>query len=188
MLAAVLGSPIGHSLSPTLHRAAYAALGLADWEYTAIEAANQADLRRLLDAGPWAGWSLTMPLKTEVQPLLPELSAVAEATGAVNTVLFSAGADPRPVLGDNTDVLGIVRSLGELGFSGGPAVVLGSGATACSAVAALIELGVSCPRVVLRSVGRAGGVRACAERLGAEVEVIPWERGAAAIRASAVVV
>ncbi len=188
MLAAVLGSPIAHSLSPTLHRAAYAALDLPDWEYRAIELADLSGLRRLIAAGPWAGWSLTMPLKTLIQPLLPELSAVAEATGSVNTVLFSQGADNHPRCGDNTDVLGLVRSLTELGVTAGPALVLGSGATACSAVAALIELGVSRPRVLLRSQNRAAGVRACAARLGAEVQVLPWEHGRRALAETAVAI
>jgi len=69
---AVLGSPIAHSLSPALHKAAYDALGLADWTYTTVEcdeAALAETLRHLADDG-LAGVSLTMPLKRAVLPLL----------------------------------------------------------------------------------------------------------------------
>ena len=99
MRAAVLGRPIGHSLSPVLHRAAYASLGL-DWRFDALEVGDDAGLRALLDRcdaeGDWAGLALTMPLKKLVLPLLDEVSATAVATGAANTVLFSpAGVDGR---------------------------------------------------------------------------------------------
>ena len=65
--AAVLGSPIAHSLSPVLHRAAYAALGLGGWTYTAIEC-DEAGLPAVLAAPGWTGLSLTMPLKRAVLP------------------------------------------------------------------------------------------------------------------------
>ena len=83
--AAVLGSPIGHSLSPALHRAAYASLGL-DWTYDAIEVTvdRLPGFMRSLDA-TWAGISLTMPLKEAVIPLLDEVDDLALAVTAVNT-------------------------------------------------------------------------------------------------------
>ncbi len=86
--AAVLGSPIAHSLSPVLHRAAYADLGLA-WTYEAVEC-DAARLPRLLADADDAcvGLSLTMPLKRAVLPLCDELSPLAAAVGAVNTVTF----------------------------------------------------------------------------------------------------
>ena len=73
MKAAVLGSPIAHSLSPVLHRAGYQALGLDGWTYQAIEC-DEAGLPGLIGrCGPgWAGLSLTMPLKRAVLPLLDE--------------------------------------------------------------------------------------------------------------------
>ncbi len=78
MKAAVLGLPIAHSLSPALHEAAYAALGLDGWSYQAIEC-DEAGLPGLLDScGPgWAGLSLTMPLKRAVLPLLSRADPVA---------------------------------------------------------------------------------------------------------------
>ncbi len=149
MRAAVLGSPIAHSLSPALHRAAYAHLGL-DWTYDAIECTEE-DLPALLRGlGPeWAGLSLTMPLKAAVLPLLDAVDALAEAVGAVNTVVLRDGRRS----GSNTDVPGLAAALAEAGV--GPAalagmprvVVLGGGATARSAVAAL--LGAGAPEIVV---------------------------------------
>jgi shikimate dehydrogenase len=158
--AAVLGAPIAHSLSPVLHRAAYAALGL-DWTYDAVEC-REDDLPAKLE-GPWAGLSLTMPLKRAVLPLLDEVSGLAQATGGANTVVFDGGRR----LGFNTDVYGIVTALAEAGVRApGSAVVLGAGATACSALAALRDLGVAKAVVVARDPGRAAGTMAAATRLG----------------------
>ena len=159
--AAVLGSPIAHSLSPVLHRAAYAALGL-DWTYDAVEVLP-AGLAGFLDGldPSWRGLSLTMPLKQVVQPLLTELDPLAVATGAVNTVLLPARC------GLNTDVHGIVASLRAAGVdevSWG--VVIGAGATAASALAALAELGETAPDVLVRDPSRAGPLLDAAARLG----------------------
>jgi shikimate dehydrogenase len=135
----VLGSPIAHSLSPALHLAGYRELGLADWSYEAIEC-DEHDLPGFLDSlGPeWAGLSLTMPLKRAVLPLLDETERLALAVGAVNTVLLRDGKR----LGYNTDVPGMVAALRAAGVtSGRNAVILGSGATASSALAALREIG-----------------------------------------------
>lgn len=163
--AAVLGSPIAHSLSPVLHRAAYAALGL-DWTYVAVECREEGLPAVLND--PWAGLSLTMPLKRAVLPLLDETSELARAVGGANTVVFASGRR----LGFNTDVHGIVAALGEAGVRApGSAVVLGAGATACSALAALRDLGLEKAVVVARDRGRAGEAVAAAGRLGVGVTV-----------------
>lgn len=166
--AAVLGSPIAHSLSPVLHRAAYAALGL-DWTYEAVEC-DEAGLPAVLE-GPWAGLSLTMPLKRAVLPLLEEVSDLARATGGANTVVFDSGLR----LGFNTDVHGIVAALAEAGVdAAGSAVVLGTGATACSALAALHDLGVSEATLVAREPGRAAEAAAAAGRLGVGLTVLTY--------------
>jgi shikimate 5-dehydrogenase len=139
--AAVLGSPVEHSLSPVLHRAAYAELGLAGWSYEAIECA-EAELPAFLEGldASWAGLSLTMPLKRVALRLLDEVTELAMAVGGANTVVFE-GERRR---GFNTDVYGIVTALAEagVGLSGPPAtaLVLGGGATAGSALAALAEM------------------------------------------------
>ncbi|GAA4635600.1 shikimate dehydrogenase [Actinoallomurus vinaceus] len=163
--AAVLGSPIAHSLSPALHRAAYAALGL-DWTYEAIECREE-DLPEVLER-PWAGLSLTMPLKRAVLPLLDEVSGLARAVGGANTVVYDGGRR----LGHNTDVYGMVTALTEAGVrSPGSAVVLGGGATACSALAALRDLGLPKAVVVVRSPARAAEAVSAADRLGVSVSV-----------------
>jgi shikimate-5-dehydrogenase len=171
--AAVLGSPIGHSLSPALHRAAYAALGLDGWSYDAIEC-DEAGLPALLErCGPdWAGLSLTMPLKRAVLPLLDHTDPVAELTGGANTVVFRAGARH----GYNTDVAGLVTALEGAGVSarGAGAVILGAGATACSALAALAELGLRRVSVALRDPARAAGLLAVASRLDLDVSLCPY--------------
>jgi shikimate dehydrogenase len=182
--AAVLGSPVGHSLSPVLHRAAYAALGLAGWEYDAREcgeAALPALFAGLDDS--WRGLSLTMPLKRAVMPLLDAVSPLAVAVGGVNTVTWEGGSGgARRAVGDNTDVHGLVTALGEAGIVGrvGSAVVLGGGATACSAIAALRELGCTEPVVQVRSAQRAGDLLAAAGRLGVRPVLAPLGDAAAA--------
>ena len=191
--AAVLGHPIGHSLSPVLHRAAYAALGLDAWRYDTVDvAAGQLAVFVESLTGEWAGLSLTMPLKQTVIPLLDHIEPLAEVVGAVNTVLVQAGRG-RPVLtGANTDVHGIVMALAEaLAPDGGPvpsarrtAAVLGGGATAASTLAALAQLGCPTPVVYVRSLGRIGGLMRAAHRMGVEpryasIDAAPGEIGSA---------
>ena len=93
--AAVLGSPIKHSLSPVLHGAAYQALDLHSWHYDKIEC-DEPGLPRLVDSmGPeWAGLSLTMPLKRAALTVADEVSPLAEAVGAANTLVFSSAGPP----------------------------------------------------------------------------------------------
>jgi shikimate dehydrogenase len=166
--AAVLGSPIAHSLSPALHRAAYAALGL-DWTYDALlmEPAGLSDFLSGLGAD-WAGLSLTMPLKQAVLPLLDQVSDLARLTGAANTVVLAGGRRE----GHNTDVTGIVAALREAGTGQiSRAAVIGAGATAASALAALHELGAHRVRVLARSAEKARMLQPVADGLGIELRV-----------------
>lgn len=171
--AAVAGSPISHSLSPVLHRAAYAALGL-DWTYAAIEC-DEAGLPSLLGGldASWAGLSLTMPLKRAALPLLDVVTPLAEAVAAANTVIVGAGG----LTGDNTDVPGMVNALREAapGRAFRSALVLGGGATATSALAALQQLRVGDVSVAVRSSARAGELVVAAERLGAQPRLVGWD-------------
>lgn len=149
---AVLGSPIGHSRSPLLHRAAYDSLGL-DWSYDAVEVTEDS-LAGFLDGldPSWRGLSLTMPLKRAVMPLLDEVSDVAVRAGAANTVVLADGRR----YGANTDVPGAAAALRER--YDGPvdrAVVVGGGATAASLLLALADLGCGEAVVVVRSPARA---------------------------------
>ena len=183
--AAVLGSPIAHSLSPVLHRAAYAALGLADHRYDRFEV-DEAGLpgflaSRDVDGDGWSGLSLTMPLKRAVIPLLDEVSPTALAVDAVNTVLFHP--DGRRT-GDNTDVPGLLAALRERGVQRvGSAAVLGAGATASSALAALGQVCDGPVTAYVRGPERAAQMSALGERLGVPVVTAPWERAAEAFAA-----
>jgi shikimate dehydrogenase len=170
--AAVLGSPVGHSLSPVLHTAAYDALGLTGWSYTRIECTEDALPGVVAGLGPeWAGLSLTMPLKRAALALADSASELAVAVGAANTMVLGPGG--RHV--DNTDVLGMVDALREAGVSRvQSAVVLGAGGTAQAAVAALAELGERAPTVVVRDPARARPLLETADRLGVEVRLRLW--------------
>ncbi|MGH3768562.1 MAG: shikimate dehydrogenase [Pseudonocardiaceae bacterium] len=164
--AAVLGSPIQHSLSPTLHRAAYAALGLTGWCYDAVnctEAALPAFVGRL---GPeWAGLSLTMPLKRVALTVADEVSPLAGAVGAANTLVLGLPGEPRRA--ENTDVAGVLAALREAGVDQvRTGVILGAGGTAQAALAALRELGEIAPTVLVRDPTRTADLRVAAERLG----------------------
>jgi shikimate dehydrogenase len=175
MRAAVLGSPVSHSLSPALHRGAYQALGLAGWTYDAIDC-DEARLPGLLgDCGPdWAGLSLTMPLKRAVLPLLDVTEPLAADVGGANTVIFAAGARH----GHNTDVPGMITALAAAGVSGsGPVLILGAGATACSALAAVRGLGAGEATAAVRDPARAGELLAAARRLGMTVRLADFGRG-----------
>lgn len=181
--AAVLGHPVDHSLSPVLHRAAYAALGL-DWEYGRhdVTAEGLAGFVAGLDAS-WAGLSLTMPLKEAVLPLLDDVDPVAESTGSVNTVVLdSAGRH-----GWNTDVEGITVSLDAQSAGTGSAAVLGAGATARSAAAALVGRGAPEVGVVARRPEAAADVVATVERLGARGLALPWDAAGESLGADVVV-
>jgi shikimate dehydrogenase len=171
MKAAVLGKPIAHSLSPALHRAAYAELGLDGWTYQAVECDEAALPAFVASRGPdWAGLSLTMPLKRAVLPLLDRTDPLAAVTGGANTVVFR----PDGRYGYNTDVRGIVDALAEAGAPPpGSVTILGAGATACSALAALPELGATRADVVVRDPARAAGLLAVAERLRLRVRLRP---------------
>lgn len=184
--AAVLGKPIAHSLSPVLHRAAYDELGLTDWSYDRFET-DEASLPGFFEKlGPeWAGLSLTMPLKRAVIPLLDEISETAASVDAVNTVVF---AEDGRRLGDNTDIPGIVAALREHGIEQvDSAAILGAGATASSALAALSRICTGEVVAYVRSEARAAEMRGWGERLDVEVRTADWEDAAQALRAPLVI-
>ncbi|UIZ91336.1 shikimate dehydrogenase [Corynebacterium sp. CNCTC7651] len=148
--AAVLGSPIKHSLSPILHTAGYEAAGLAGWEYTRIECTAE-DLPRIVgDAGEeYRGFSVTMPAKFAALQFANEVTDRARAIGSANTLVRTA----QGWRADNTDCEGILAALDEL-LRGAPinrAVVVGAGGTARPALWALRELGTTHVTVINRS-------------------------------------
>jgi len=185
--AAVLGSPIAHSLSPFLHRAAYADLGLS-WTYEAIEcdAARLPELLASLD-DTFVGLSLTMPLKRAVLPLCDELSPLAVAVGAANTVTFEGVGPFRRRRGDNTDVGGMAAAIRDAGSVDGPVAILGAGGTAAAALAAVRDLGIGQVDVVVRDPARAVDLLAAAERLDVAVSLAGWPAADLVARAGAVI-
>jgi shikimate dehydrogenase len=170
---AVLGSPIGHSQSPALHRAAYEALGL-DWSYEPVDVTEEGLPDFISGLGAeWRGLSLTMPLKKAVLPLLSEIDRLAERTGAANTVLL----DGETLRGFNTDVTGIVRALQATGLEQVRyAHILGGGATAASALVAAAELGAERVDVHVRDLSRAEWIEPLANELGLMIRIRPFSQ------------
>ncbi len=141
----LLGSPVGHSLSPRMQNAAFAASAL-DWTYVPLEVEPgtlEAAVRGLVALG-FVGANVTIPHKVAVLPLCDELDAVAERAGSVNTLLVRAGR----VLGSSTDGAAVVDALEP---AGARALVLGAGGAARAVAAALEEAGAE-----VRSASRGG--------------------------------
>ncbi|MEU0265326.1 shikimate dehydrogenase [Nocardioides sp. NPDC006303] len=161
MKCAVLGDPVEHSLSPTLHQAAYAELEMSDWSYTSTRVQAGGLARYVADLGGdwppsrWRGLSVTMPLKREAYELARSMSPRARLVGAVNTLVRSSHG----WVGDNTDLPGAVAAIRERageGFSCMSGAILGAGATAASTGLALAELGASRITLLARNPGAAG--------------------------------
>jgi shikimate dehydrogenase len=167
---AVLGSPIEHSLSPALHRAAYAHLGL-NWTYDRVEIDEHRLGPFVLDLDPsWRGLSLTMPLKVAVLQL-GEVDQLARLAGAGNTLIFEGGK--RYIY--NTDVGGLAWAVGRV--AGAPlsrVTIMGAGATARAALIAASQLGAQHITIVARTPARAEPLRALGERLGIKLDITPW--------------
>ncbi len=171
-VAAVIGDPVRHSLSPRLHNAAYRALGL-DWVYVAFEvpdgrAPDAIDAARALGL---VGLSVTMPHKTAVASLCDDLTPAAAALRSVNTVTLAPGR----VEGDSTDGAGFMRALERDGVdpAGRSVLLLGAGgaaravALAVGASGAAVLVSARRPEAAAAAAGLAGG------------EVVPWEDRAA---------
>ncbi|MFU0662968.1 shikimate dehydrogenase family protein [Gardnerella vaginalis] len=145
---AVLGNPIAHSLSPVLHNAAYKALGLTNWQYSK-EKVSETELANFISQldDSWKGLSLTMPLKKTVMKLGTPCDYWSRVLNVANTAIFTsnpATASPSQIELCNTDVSGIIMAfivaLHERISGVKKAVIIGSGNTASSAMAALIEI------------------------------------------------
>ncbi len=139
-LAAVIGDPVRHSLSPTIHNAAFAALDL-DWVYVAlpVPAGQGAKAVEAMATLGIEGLSVTMPHKAAVAGAVPRRTSVAERLGVVNCVFVDQGQ----LVGDSTDGDGFVRSLGHssgLSLTGARVMVVGTGGAA---------------RAIIEAVGRA---------------------------------
>jgi len=166
----VLGAPIDHSLSPVLHRAAYAELGL-DWTYGRFEMSESrlAGFVAGLDSS-WRGLSVTMPLKVAVLDL-GEVDPVAQRAGAGNTLILSEHGNRVY----NTDVGGLVWAVRRAtAYPVRRVTILGTGATARSTVLSMAELGAEQVTVMARTPAKAGPLEALGRELGLEVLTRPW--------------
>ena len=180
--AGVLGRPITHSLSPLLHRAAYAELGL-DWTYAAIECGVEDLAGALAERRDWAGFSATMPLKHALLDVAAEINPIAAAVGAANTLL----PGPDGWIADNTDVAGIVAALAEHAVAPSTVTVLGAGGTAQAVLGELITLGVDRCTVLVRDPARAARVLDSARRLGIDVTLAALDPDSPSLSADLVV-
>ena len=147
-LVGVLGDPVRHSLSPAMHNAALAELGL-ECAYLALPtpAADLATVVRALEAMGCRGLSVTIPHKQAVAELCRERSALAQRVGAVNTLVPLDGGG---WMGTNTDVEGFIAPLRHGPWQGKRALVLGCGGSARAVVAGLVELGFGAITVAAR--------------------------------------
>jgi shikimate dehydrogenase len=167
-VAGVIGDPIEHSLSPVLHNAAFAELGI-DWVYVAFhvaagQGAAAVEAMRTLDL---AGLSVTMPHKAEVAGAVDALGPTATELGVVNTVSWSRLSTDAQLLGESTDGDGFLDALrGDEGFDPGGRIctVLGAGGAARSVTLALAGAGAA--RVVVAA-RRADAAAECAALAGA---------------------
>lgn len=179
--AAVIGSPIAHSLSPALHRAAYSHLGI-DADYTAIEVTESAfgaflEALRTDRKRRWLGLSVTMPLKRVAAQRADWLDENTHLIGVANTLMFDGDAsspNAGTIRAHNFDIHGIVRSLEHVGVKRvDSCLILGGGGTALAALAASHRLGASSIELALRDVAKATELTDLAARLGTSLTVSP---------------
>ena len=169
--AAVLGRPVTHSLSPHLHRAAYAALQLTDWTYDALDVGAEDVAPLLAGLGEeWRGFSVTMPCKRAAVEVADVVEPLPHLLQAANT-LVRTDAGWRA---ENTDVTGVGMALQVAGLAQVEhAAILGAGGTAAAAAVALASLGAQQVDLVVRDPARAGDVRRVLDTLGVRARVLP---------------
>ncbi len=167
--AAVLGSPISHSLSPLLHQSAYKILGV-EGSYEAIEVGSGQLSQFLADKDfGWTGFSLTMPLKEEVLLLADTVDPVALKISSANMLYRRDNS----WFAASTDITGFGYALDSRGFSKGKtATILGAGATARAVVGAL-DGRVDEISIISRNTGREEAIRKCATQ--SSITFLPWE-------------
>ncbi len=145
----VVGHPIGHSLSPTMHNTGFSAIGL-NAIYLAFETKDIEGCIQGMRALNIRGMSVTLPHKSSVIPLLDEVDDLAEKIGAVNTIVNGDGH----LIGYNTDAVGVLLSLEErIELSGKSCLIIGAGGAARAIGFMLAEKGVDL-KVSNRSVER----------------------------------
>ncbi|MFN3974797.1 MAG: shikimate dehydrogenase [Dehalococcoidia bacterium] len=180
----IIGFPVRHSLSPRVHQAAFATLGL-DICYEMWDTPPDALPQRIhsLRTPGVLGANVTIPHKEAVLPLLDTLTETARSIGAVNTIVHQNGA----LQGENTDAPGFLRALEEAGFPlrGSRALVLGAGGSARAVVHALAQANLAHLTLSARTLARAQGLAPLVEGK-TPLSIVPWEEGALARAAAQV--
>jgi len=170
-LVGIIGHPLGHTLSPTIHNAAFDYMGL-NWFYVPL-LVQPGSLPAAIDgirALGLAGVNVTMPFKTEVLPLLDEVAMFAESVGAINTILLDKGK----LIGYNTDGRGFYTALvRDLGFEvkGRKILVLGAGGASRSVTVSLALAGCASIIIVNRSPEHSEQLADIIHRSAPEVDV-----------------
>ena len=138
----IIGNPVRHSLSPVMHNAGFATLGM-NWVYVPMEVSDIEQGIGGLRALGFRGVSVTVPHKEAVLPFLDEIDPVAERIGAVNTLVFRREQDQRVILrGLNTDWLGANTALAEkISLQRSRVLVIGAGGSAKAVSFGLVEAG-----------------------------------------------
>jgi shikimate dehydrogenase len=180
-LLGVMGCPIEHSLSPVMHNAALAARALrrnqSDLDYVylplRIESIHLESALRGMAAMGWQGFNVTIPHKQAIMPYLKEISPLAQAVGAVNTVWQKDGA----WVGANTDVQGFLAPLQSLNVSWNTveACILGSGGSARAVIAACAQLGCAVTHVVGRDRHKLNALQQDVEDAGLQIQIHDWQ-------------
>jgi shikimate dehydrogenase len=179
MKAAIVGTPVRHSLSPAIWRAAYESLGLDGWTYDTLDV-DEAGFARAMRSREYAGLSVTMPYKHAAARAVDRVAG--RTAGAVNTVVFADGE----TVGHNTDVDGVRAALEQVAPDGpGRVVILGAGGTASAAVLAALAMHATSVTIVARNAAPAAALR---ERTGNIARFAPWTRAREEVDAADVVV
>lgn len=156
-LTAIFGDPVEHSMSPAMHNAAYAALGL-DRRYIAFHVTHEylAAALRAIPALGILGVNLTVPHKERAARMIRELSPEARILGAVNCVVNRRGS----LIGDNTDARGLERDLRarKIDLAGRLVIVIGAGGAAASAVLCALRMRAARIAIANRTVSRAASM------------------------------
>jgi shikimate dehydrogenase len=178
--AGVIGSPAKHSLSPLIHNAWLKAAGI-EGQYDLYDIPSEEFIQTVqtLRAGGITGLNVTLPFKEAALALADAATDVARKAGAANVLVFN-GADR--VEADNTDGLGLLAAFAEQApgydVTSVATVILGAGGAARGAVAALVEAGSPCVRIINRTHARAAEIAA---ELGDAVEAYGWADAATAL-------
>jgi shikimate dehydrogenase len=172
----VLGYPLSHTVSPAMHNAALQTVGLeGKYEALSIEPSRLSEIVATIRSDGYSGANVTVPHKEAVIPLIDGLTPVAEAIGAVNTLVKKDGR----LIGHNTDAAGLLADLYAHGvhFSHRPILILGAGGAARAAVAACAGVGAEAQiRVIARRREQAESLRSIIKdaKVSKNFQIFPW--------------